>query len=218
MPLFENDCTLLFIVDFVNLDFFIIRQDLTVCIIESVDASISDPKTRLRNVENVCRYMNRKTVIDLIIRALEARFETAKAAAQQAREAAINEESVAETKYDTFGLESSYLAHGQSQRVIECENDWMQFSRQVPVEGDAKGKVALWSLIRLVPLNSSMPLRYFFISNIAGGLSLQYQSSSLVLVSPETPVGKILLSQEEGECISLTLAGKSTEFEIDLIQ
>ncbi|WP_394179240.1 transcription elongation factor GreAB [Marinomonas posidonica] len=162
--------------------------------------------------------MNRKTAIDLIIRALEARFETARAAAQQAREAAINEESVAETKYDTFGLESSYLAHGQSQRVIECENDWLQFSRQVPIENDANDKVVLWSLIRLVPLNEALSLRYFFISNIAGGLSLQYLHSSLVLISPETPVGKILLGQEEGECISLTLAGQTTEFEIDSIQ
>lgn len=162
--------------------------------------------------------MNRKTAIDLIIRALEARFETARAAAQQAREAAINEESVAETKYDTFGLESSYLAHGQSQRVIECENDWLQFSRQVTIENDANDKVVLWSLIRLVPLNEALSLRYFFISNIAGGLSLQYLYSSLVLISPETPVGKILLGQEEGECISLTLAGQTTEFEIDSIQ
>ncbi|KZN13154.1 hypothetical protein [Marinomonas sp. TW1] len=162
--------------------------------------------------------MNRQIAIDSIVSALQTRFETARAAAQQAREAAINEESVAENKYDTFGLESSYLAHGQSQRVIECENDWLQFSRHVPIQFSETGKVCLWSLIRLVPVSSALPLRYFFISNIAGGLSLAHLGETLVLVSPETPVGKMLLGQEEGECISLTLAGQTTEFEIDSIQ
>ncbi len=162
--------------------------------------------------------MNRQNIINLLVNALEARFKTARSAALQAREAAVNEESVAETKYDTFGLESSYLAHGQSQRVIECENDWLQFSRQVPVKFAVIDKVCLWSLVRLVPVDSKLASRFFFISNIAGGLALEYQNLPLVLVSPATPVGKILIGQEEGECVSITISGKLTEFEIDTIQ
>ena len=45
-------------------------------------------------------------------------------------------ESVAETKWDTFGLENSYLAHGQSVRVAECETDLAYFRKFSFAESD----------------------------------------------------------------------------------
>ena len=67
--------------------------------------------------------MDKARLHQTIITALEVVLDNSKKAAIQAHEAATNGETVAENKYDTFGLEASYLAAGQSKRVSECEEN-----------------------------------------------------------------------------------------------
>ena len=62
--------------------------------------------------------MNKTNVIKTIIALLEVQYQTAIDAAKEAHSTATDDETIAENKYDTFALEASYLAHGQSQRVI----------------------------------------------------------------------------------------------------
>ena len=57
--------------------------------------------------------MNKTHVIEHLRFALEAQLHNAKEAAKAAHDAATHEESVAETQYDTLGLEAAYLAQGQ---------------------------------------------------------------------------------------------------------
>jgi putative salt-induced outer membrane protein YdiY len=61
--------------------------------------------------------MNKSEVIQAIIQELEAQLATATAASRQAAETATDEESKAETKWDTQGLEASYLAAGQAEQA-----------------------------------------------------------------------------------------------------
>ena len=65
--------------------------------------------------------MDKAQLHQTIINALLVVLETSKNAAIQAHEAATNGETVAENKFDTFDLEASYLAAGQSKRVSESE-------------------------------------------------------------------------------------------------
>ena len=61
--------------------------------------------------------MNKTTVHQLIIDKLRIDLDVAERAAQTAYETATHEENVAENKYDTLGLEASYLATGQARRM-----------------------------------------------------------------------------------------------------
>lgn len=161
--------------------------------------------------------MNKVEVHQAIRSALLSRFENAKWAAKQAHEAATNEESVAENKYDTFGLEASYLAHGQSQRVIECEKDWQLFQRKEVV--DSFGKVGLWSLVELVSIDiKPTVIKYFFLSPCAGGLSVEMNDTMIFLVTPSSPVGKVLIGKEDGEEVELPQNGLKVAYEIALTQ
>ena len=63
--------------------------------------------------------MNKRKVIDRIREELRAQFELVKRAADTAREDATDEESRARSKYETQGLEASYLAAGQAERAEE---------------------------------------------------------------------------------------------------
>ncbi len=106
--------------------------------------------------------MNKKEIHDAITKALLNRFKTAELAAKQAHQAATGDESVAENKYDTFGLEASYLAHGQSQRVIECEQDWLLFSKKALHLHRIDHPVTLWTLVELEALNSTLSEKNIF--------------------------------------------------------
>ena len=63
--------------------------------------------------------MNKHAVLQLILEKLAADLNVAQRAAQTAYETATHEENIAENKYDTLGLEASYLAAGQAKRVEE---------------------------------------------------------------------------------------------------
>lgn len=63
--------------------------------------------------------MNKHIVHQLILDKLRVDLDIAERAAQTAYETATHEENIAENKYDTLGLEASYLAAGQAKRVEE---------------------------------------------------------------------------------------------------
>jgi hypothetical protein len=162
--------------------------------------------------------MVKQDVYTAITEALLRRYETAKWAAKQAHEAATNEESVAENKYDTFGLEASYLAHGQSQRVLECEKDWLLFSKTPLVTFSKDSAVELWSIVILTELESSSDMKkYFFISPCAGGLSVEIKGETVYLVTASTPVGKILMGKTLGDEVDLSQNGRQIAYEITTI-
>ena len=65
--------------------------------------------------------MNKHAVLQLILEKLSVDLDIAQRAAQTAYETATHEENIAENKYDTLGLEASYLAAGQAKRVEEIK-------------------------------------------------------------------------------------------------
>jgi hypothetical protein len=162
--------------------------------------------------------MDKHEVHKAVTTALLSRYETAKLAAKQAHEAATNEESVAENKYDTFGLEASYLAHGQSQRVFECEKDWLLFDKKPAVLFNEDGVIDLWCLVTLAELEFLCGVnKYFLISPCAGGLTVEIGEIKVYLVTPSSPVGKKLLNKIVGEEVELLQNGKQNAYEITTI-
>ncbi|MBJ7538184.1 GreA/GreB family elongation factor [Marinomonas transparens] len=159
--------------------------------------------------------MNKRRVKEAITNALLKRFETAKLAAQQAHGAATNEESVAENKYDTFGLEASYLAHGQSQRVLECEADWLIYDRKECIGLESDAAIGIWTLVELQLLNLTTPSsKYFFVSPCAGGLTVKVGEQSIYLVTTSSPVGKKLIGKNIGDEITLLQGGVQIDYEV----
>ena len=65
--------------------------------------------------------MNKEALIKKIVARLREELEAYFNAARTAHEEATHEQSKAENKYDTRGLEASYLAHGQSRQAAELE-------------------------------------------------------------------------------------------------
>lgn len=164
-------------------------------------------------------FMKKCDIHDAITEALLKRFKTAEFAASQAYQAATNKESVAENKYDTFGLEASYLAHGQSQRVIECEQDWLLFSKKALSQYQVGDAATLWCAVELTPVDSPTPSRkYFFISPCAGGLVVEVQEQAVYVITASSPVGKAIIGKTTEEEVHLSQNGVQVVYEITSIQ
>ena len=135
----------------------------------------------------------------------------ARIAAMQAHETATHEENKAENKYDTLGLEAAYLAEGQSKRVLELQESLATFNRQKIKEFSDDMEIGLGALVCLK--TSLRDTTYFFISPVAGGISIEYEKSSITLLSPQSPLGCRLLSSCVGDEIELN----GTSYEVMMV-
>jgi len=137
-----------------------------------------------------------------ILLALESQHQIALAAAQQAYETATNGETKAENKYDTFGLEASYLAHGQSKRVDEYANN-IEIFKQLPINlFKPHDEIMLGCLVLL--FNEQDDEQYYYLSPVAGGLKIEFNQHSITLITASAPLGKALLNQHLGDDIEFT--------------
>lgn len=134
--------------------------------------------------------MDKQRLHRQILDALKVRYETAYQAAQQAYETATHEENVAENKYDTLGLEASYLAEGQARRVAQAEEEQQTFQQLKAKKFSEDEKISLGAVVDLSDQDEQITC--VFVSPVAGGLSVTYDESKILLVSCDAPLGKAL--------------------------
>jgi len=154
--------------------------------------------------------MNKTHVIEHLRFALEAQLTNAKQAAQAAHDAATHEESVAETQYDTLGLEAAYLAQGQAERVNECYKDIKAF--EAIFTEPKKNSIHLGALICLQDENEAE--KWFYLGPSAGGLTVQVKDITVQVITPDAPLGKLLINQQIDDEISLTTTSAPYAFSI----
>ncbi len=157
--------------------------------------------------------LKKERVLECINVCLNERMGIAQKAAMQAYEQATSKESIAENKYDTFGLEASYLAHGQSQRVIECENDVAEFLKKSNGYLKSQSLIGMGSLIAL--RNDNDELVHFFISPVAGGTRVDCDGVSIMLLSRTSPMGSLLLGKDAGDEIELNTSHTQKAYEVE---
>jgi len=147
-----------------------------------------------------------------ILVALEDTCQVAVNAEKRAYDTATDKESKAENKYDTFGLEASYLAHGQSQRVSECERDLRIFKQLKPQTFSIDDGIAVGALIQLE--DDAGVKQMIFISPVAGGLKIRFNQQEITLITPAAPLGRALIKSYAGDDISIALSIDQKHYQI----
>ena len=149
---------------------------------------------------------------------LEQILFNAKKAADEAHATATHSENVAENKYDTLGLEAAYLAHGQSVRVADCQQELDEFkklSSQNLLEQQAGDQaIALGSVVTLSFDGKNTRV---FIGPGAAGLTLQIDNTEIVVITPSSPLGKLLIGKYLFDEIELLIEGVKTHYEISQV-
>lgn len=159
--------------------------------------------------------MNKQKIKQAILDKLETIHQTALSATQIAIDAATDEETVPEHKYDTLALEASYLAHGQAMRVKQCEEDISHYKALLIRDVTNDSCVGLSSLVVL--LDEQEQQGYFFVGPCAGGVSFEYQGKQVSIVTPSAPLGSALIGKMAGDEVELELGGRRSWFEIDKV-
>jgi len=140
----------------------------------------------------------------------------AEQAVQAAHETATHEENIAENKYDTLGLEASYLATGQARRVEairQALGNWRQFR---PRPYDASKGIQLGALVCLV--GSDDRQQQLFLGPDGGSMKLVSGARLVQVISSEAPLGRAVLGKCEGDEVSIQIARIRQQFEVLRVQ
>ncbi|UZE95287.1 GreA/GreB family elongation factor [Alkalimarinus alittae] len=158
----------------------------------------------------------KETIRQGILRQLRTDYENAIRSASAAHEAATNEESKAENKYDTRGLEASYLAEGQSRRVTELEEEIAVYEKLELADFTEASPIRLTALVVLEDNKESRQL--FFVGPLSGGLKVVILESGLkgecLVVTAKAPLGSALIGKRVGDEVVINIAGNTACYDI----
>jgi len=141
--------------------------------------------------------------------ALAAALDAARAAHAAALEGATHTESRAENDKDTRGLEQSYLARGQAQRVAELEAAVAELGVFAPRAFAAGAAIAMGALITA---DEDGEPRHLFVAPHGGGSVV---AGSVHVVTPASPLGRALLGKRAGDDVEIALPGRTRALAIE---
>lgn len=153
----------------------------------------------------VSSLVNKRALLDRILVRLQAELDMLTQAALATHAEATDEENKAEDKYDTRGLEASYLAIGQSKAAEEAAQALAQFSA-LAVRDLKDGEPV--SLGTMVVLEANGQSTHYFMGPRAGGTEIEHEGRTVLVITPQSPLGRQLMGRRQGDTLQLDLGGK----------
>lgn len=157
------------------------------------------------------RGVNKSVLLKKIIDHLSGELETYGRAARAAHAEATHEQSRAENKYDTRGLEASYLARGQSRQAAALEATLLQYQALTPRRFGAEDSVDLGAVFVLEGAGGSST---YFLGPGAGGTEVTVGKEEVTVLTPQSPLGRLVMGRKVGESIRLESGGTPRVFRL----
>ena len=148
--------------------------------------------------------MNKRAILQKITDKLVSELEIYFRAAQFSRAEATHESNKAENKYDTRGLEASYLARGQSKQAAELEAAIAEYQKLGVKKFAAGEAIAVGALVALAHGGETS---YYFLGPRAGGTEILHDKKEILVITPQSPLGEQLLGKKAGDRPQLRLGG-----------
>ena len=148
--------------------------------------------------------MNKRAVIQKIVARLTGELQIYVRAAQFSRAEATHESSKAESKYDTRGLEASYLARGQSKQAAELEAAIAEFEKLDARKFADDEAIGIGALVELEHGGENT---LYLIGPRAGGTEILHDKKEILVITPQSPLGEQLMGKKSGDQPQLTFGG-----------
>ena len=139
--------------------------------------------------------MDKAAIVALVLAKLDLELERYARAAREAQAGATDEQSKAENKYDTRGLEASYLAHGQSRHALETAHARRQIAAMELRHFTGADSIQLGALVQLGAGGEEW---WHLLAPGAGGMEV-YLEAEITLITPGSPVGGKLMGRRQGD-------------------
>ena len=149
--------------------------------------------------------MNKRALIQKIVAQLTSELAVYFRAEQASRAEATHEQSKAESKYDTRGLEASYLARGQSKQAAELEAAIAEFEKLDARKFAAGEPIGMGALVEL---DWGGEKSFYFLGPRAGGTEVVQDKREVLVITPQSPLGAQLMEKKQGDRPQLELAGR----------
>ena len=152
---------------------------------------------------------DKKAVLSLFQKTLSDKIKALSEEALSQKDAATNEESKAENKYDTRGLEASYIAQAYATRIKEMQ-EGLYFLNKTEVSPFNK-KIKVGDIVEIFDIekNTAKDGNQYFVILPTGGIEIVYNGVQVRSLSLTSPLGSKLLGLEDG--VDLKLNKKTLE-------
>ncbi len=155
--------------------------------------------------------MNKRTLVKKIVERLIEELAVYHKAARATHAEATHEQSKAENKYDTRGLEASYLARGQSKQAAEIAQAIERFEN-LPIRDFAEGDAI--EVGALVELESKSERSFYFIGPQAGGTEVVHEKKEVLIITPQSPLGQQLVGKKAGDRLQMAIGPTRHNYKI----
>ena len=145
---------------------------------------------------------------DAILQQLQQELTRQTKAAEASRDEAISEESRAENKWDTHSQEAAYLAEGQARLAAEIGASIELYATLPLPDFTPDDAVALGALVEL-DSSAAGKRAWYFLGPRAGGLELEVDGRPILVLTPQSPLGRQLLGKRAGDVVPSALRGAS---------
>ena len=156
--------------------------------------------------------MDKKILLEGLLVHLEKELSILTTAANNARAASIDEESVAETQYDTLAIEAGYLAEGQAKRAQDIQIEIKQLTQLSTEKCLANSPINIGSLVLLS--NTADVEKWFYIAPAGAGFRIEVDQRLITVITPKSPLGKSIIDKYVGDDIHLHIDNRTLIFEI----
>ena len=153
--------------------------------------------------------MNKTALIKKIIATLDAELEMYAKSARAAHEEATHEQSRAENKYDTRGLEASYLARGQGNQIAETLKARKEFHSLKPRHFGKDDPIDIGALVEL---EGPEGLSTYFIGPRAGGTEISEKRKTILVITPQSPLGSQLLGRKQDDTLEISIGRTRSKY------
>jgi transcription elongation GreA/GreB family factor len=140
--------------------------------------------------------LDKRALVQAIVAQLSGELESYARSARATHEEATHEQSKAENKYDTRGLEASYLAQGQSRQAAEIVQAVKQFETLDPKDFGKDDPIDVGALVEL---ESGAERLFYFVGPRAGGVEILHERKQIVVMTPQAPMGRELIGRKKGD-------------------
>jgi len=154
--------------------------------------------------------MQKSELIKAIVHQLQADLLVLEQAVNVARDTATHADCLGSSKYETMGLEASYLAQGQGIRLLEVERA-LQYFKGLPFV-PSTGVVGLSSL--LVLQDDEGNTQRLWLATEAGGLKVQCGDELITVITPKAPLGRAVMGKSIGGSFEVSIAGDVRCYEV----
>ena len=142
--------------------------------------------------------MNKKALVDSIVRQLSSEMELIASTAKSAFDEATHDEELHKNQFETPGLETSVLAEGQVKVAAELREAFDAFKELVPHDFAPGEAIALGVLVE-TEIGDEKNL--YFVGPKGGGLEIEHEHTTIYVITPHSPLGAKMLGHHAGDVL-----------------